>query len=217
MGLEFIDWGIIEYSEALERQLTITEEVSQNHRPDTLIFCTHPPVVTMGRATKNDDVFGWRGMTIEVSRGGRATYHGPSQQVIYPILNLNQARHNRKEREIAGYIRALETAIVNSLRTYQVDAIGRSPRRKDETSPVQEETGVWVGNKKIASLGIGVKKWTTFHGAAINVDYDPTAFHGLKPCGFESSTMISLEQLINQKIDRNSFKEILKKNLLELL
>lgn len=214
MSLEFIDWGLIDYKMALDQQLSLVEEVAQSKRADTLIFCAHPPIVTLGRGTQSEDVFAWQGPTVEISRGGRATYHGPSQQVVYPIINLNHPRGQRKEREIAGYLRTLEDSIVNVLRSYNIDAVGKSLRKKDPSSQAQEETGVWVGDKKIASLGIGVRKWITFHGAAINIDYDPAAFTGLKPCGFQSSTMISLEQLLNQKIDRKTFNHKLKEELL---
>lgn len=214
MKLEFIDWGLVDYQVALDQQLSIVEDVAHDKRTDTLIFCTHPPIVTLGRGTQAEDVFAWQGPTVEISRGGRATYHGPSQQVVYPIINLNHPRGQRKEREIAGYLRALEDSIVNVLRSYGIDAVGKSLRKKDSVSQAQEETGVWVGDKKIASLGIGVRKWITFHGAAINIDYDPSAFTGLKPCGFQSSTMISLEQLLNQKIDRTAFNNKLKVELL---
>jgi lipoate-protein ligase B len=211
--LEFQDWGLVPYQEALTRQLELVEKVALTGHPGFLIFCTHPPVVTLGRATQSGDVFAWSGETIEISRGGRATYHGPSQLVIYPILNLNQQRQDRKEKEIAGYLRSLENCLVEVLKLYGVEASGRSLQKKSMDSHSADETGVWVGSQKIASLGIGVKKWITYHGAAINLDYDPLAFQGMNPCGFQSSAMVSLEQILNQKIDRVQFQ----KNLFELL
>ena len=91
------DWGLIEYGAALKRQTQAVEAViaDENH-PGFLIFCSHPAVVTMGRQTQAEDVFAWDGPLIEVSRGGRATYHGPSQLVVYPILNLKKIRRGRK-------------------------------------------------------------------------------------------------------------------------
>src|SRR5690606_9542350 len=115
------------------------------------------------------------------------------QLVIYPILNLNFQRKGRKEKEIAGYLRILENSIVEVLKTYGVESVGKSLQKKSSEDEGKDETGVWVGPQKIASLGIGVKKWVTYHGAAINLEYDPAAFQGLNPCGFQSSTMVSLE------------------------
>ena len=197
----FQDWGLIDYESALKKQLELVETVSQEKdHPGFLIFCTHPAVVTTGRQTKPEDIFAWNGPVIEVSRGGRATYHGPSQLVVYPILNLKQERNGRGTQEIRGYLRALETAIIGTLEHYGVTAAGKS---------TDDDTGVWVGNKKIASLGIAVKKWVTYHGAAINLDEDAAAFQGLNPCGFSSSIMTSLESTTRSKVDRKKFADAL--------
>lgn len=213
---KILDWGLVGYEEAIERQLKLVEEVSadENH-PGFIVFCSHSPVVTTGRQTQPADVFAWKGPVVEVSRGGRATYHGPSQLVIYPILNLKKKRHNRAPQEIRGYLRDFESAIVETLKSYGVESVGKTAQKLEGASETSDETGVWVGSKKLASLGIAVKKWTTYHGAAINLDYDPEAFLGLNPCGFKSSTMVSLEQLTMQKINREKFKAQLTQQLLQ--
>jgi lipoyl(octanoyl) transferase len=215
----FEDWGLIDYEKALQKQLEYVEQVAsdENHQ-GFLIFCTHPAVVTLGRQTKADDVFDWSGPVIEISRGGRATYHGPSQVVVYPIINLKKARKERGPQEVRGYLRALEKAIVETLKEFGVkDAVGKTPQKILGEQVETDETGVWIASQKIASLGIAVKKWVSFHGAAINVNFDANAFIGMNPCGFKSSTMISLEQVMNQKIDSQQFKKILKANCLNLL
>lgn len=214
-ALEFQDWGLVDYEEALQRQQELVEKVHLENSPGYLVFCTHPPVVTLGRATKSDDVFGWQGKMIEISRGGRATYHGPSQLVVYPILNLTHERKGRKDREIVGYLRILEDAIVDVLKTYSVEAVGRSLRKNPKTETSGDETGVWVGQRKVASLGIAVRKWITFHGAAINLTYDPQAFQGMNPCGFTTDTMVSLEQLLDADVNVPEFKARLQKVLLD--
>ncbi|MGZ5279517.1 MAG: lipoyl(octanoyl) transferase LipB [Pseudobdellovibrionaceae bacterium] len=208
--LKFEDWGLLDYEEALNRQLQKVEEVSKSQSEDFgfLIFCSHPAVVTLGRKTQPGDLCGWQGPTKEISRGGRATYHGPSQLVVYPIFKI---------RDIGQYLRDFENAILHVLENYGVKAVGKTLQKKPEVSEETEETGVWVGRQKIASLGIGVKKWVTYHGAAINLDHDPEAFQGLKPCGFTSDTMVSLEKILNRKIDRQQFSESLKTHLLEIL
>lgn len=214
----FEDWGLIPYQEALNKQLVYVDLLTRNpEHPGFLVFCTHPPVVTVGRQTEASDVFSWTGELVEISRGGRATYHGPSQLVIYPILNLKNPRAGRGPQEIRGYLRALEQAIVLSLKEFGIEAIGRTPQKKSTEKAETDETGVWVGSQKVASLGIAVKNWISFHGAAINLSYDPKAFQGLNPCGFKSETMVSVETLFGQQIDRNQFSKILKKFCFELL
>lgn len=211
--LEFQDWGLIEYSAALDRQLSLVEKVAQEQSPGVIVFCTHPPVVTLGRSSSPSDLMGWQGPVIEVSRGGRATYHGPNQLVVYPIVNLKPARKNRGEREIVGFLRDFEQAIVDTLSLYGVKAQGKSLQKKE--GGTEDATGVWINNQKIASLGIAVKKWITYHGAAINLENDPNAFQGLKPCGFQPSVMTNLESQLGQSIDRKEFSEKLLNQLNE--
>lgn len=209
------DWGLIDYQTAVQKQIDLVNEVAEQNIPGYLVFCTHPPVVTLGRSTKPDDVFNWKGDLIEVSRGGRATYHGPSQIVVYPILNLKFQRHGRKEREIVGFLRDFENAIVETLKEFEIEAQGRSLQKKGDSEA--DETGVWVGNRKIASLGVAVKKWVTYHGAAINFSKDPTAFQGINPCGFKSDVVLTVEEAAANALQRQEFQDRLKQNLLNSL
>lgn len=210
------DWGLVDYNQAFQQQQDLAALVSQELARDTLVFCTHPPVVTLGRGTKPGDVTGWSGQTVEVNRGGRATYHGPSQIVVYPIIDLNP-----RGRDLHKYFRSLEVAIINTLKEFGVAATGRSPQVQvsDETATAEtiEATGVWIGSRKIASIGIGVRKWTTLHGLALNIEKDPTAFQGLRPCGFSPETMISLEEAIAQKPERERVKSVLSRELIAAL
>ena len=186
--MRILDWGLIDYRSAVERQESEVEAVASSAL-DAIILCTHPPIVTYGRATTPDDLKDWTGDRFEVSRGGRATYHGPSQLVIYPILNLQRDRRSFKSRDVHAYLRALENATVKAM--HALGLFGAESR----TSGAGETllTGVWVGEKKIASLGIAIRKWVTYHGVAINVAHDPQAFQGIRPCGFAPSVMTSLE------------------------
>jgi lipoate-protein ligase B len=150
----------------------------------------------LGRATDPlKDLTGWSGETVDVQRGGRATYHGPGQIVGYPILDL-RARGS----DLHRYLRDLENVIIRSLAYYGVEADGNR----------EDATGVWIGPKKIASIGIGVKRWISFHGFAINLHRDPLAFTGIRPCGFSASDMVSLEDLVGQKIPRADFQAVLR-------
>lgn len=201
---EVQDWGLIEYNSALKKQEELVEQVSQSQSRGVLVFCQHPAVVTLGRSTRPGDVTSWKGPTLEVSRGGRATYHGPSQMVIYPIVNLNLQGPQRPAKDIAAYLRNFENSIVEILKEYGVNSQGRSLQKKVSDPEHSDETGVWIGNQKIASLGIAVRKWVSFHGAALNVYEDPLAFQGLKPCGFEPSVMTNLQQQMKLKLGVDS-------------
>lgn len=196
--LTVIDWGLMDYELALQKQMELVETVSKNNLPGYIVFCTHPPVVTLGRKTEPNDVFAWKGPTVEVSRGGRATYHGPSQLVIYPIVNLNYVYNptatstcsdeqiQRAYHDINKYLRNLEKAILRTLKTFAISAETKS----------YPDTGIWVQDKKIASLGVAVKNWVTYHGAAINILNDPNAFQGMNPCGLSNDVMTNLENLL---------------------
>ncbi len=211
-ALKVQDWGLIDYQDALQRQLDLVDLVHQELARETIIFCSHPPVVTTGRATREGDVFAWSGATVEVNRGGRATYHGPNQVVAYPILDLNQ-----RGRDLHKYMRSLEDAIVLSLRDFGIQAVGRSMQASDEGNEMTEATGVWVGSRKIASIGIGVRKWVSFHGLALNVNQDAQAFHGMKPCGFTAETMISMQEILGTRVDQVAVQNKLQQHLLSIL
>lgn len=222
----FEDWGLISYEEAMRKQLEYVEKLDAalnagDHHPGFLIFCSHPAVVTTGRQTQPSDIFSWQGPVIEVSRGGRATYHGPSQIVVYPIISLKNPRGKKAEsdelrvaQDVRGYLRTFEAAIVKTLKSYGIIAEGKTPQKMPGQATETDETGVWIGHQKIASLGIAVKKWITYHGAAINFYNDPTAFTGINPCGFKTETMISVEKILSpNQISVEDFKNTLRSNL----
>jgi lipoate-protein ligase B len=174
----------------------LVEKFKLNSSSEKIVVCSHPPVVTLGRGTKKEDVFGWKGDIFEVQRGGRATYHGPGQLVAYPILDLNL-----RGRDLHRYFRLLEGSIVGALKEFGLESEGR-----------ESATGVWIGDRKIASLGIAVKKWVSYHGLAINLEKDPMAFQGINPCGFSTSTMVSLREL-RPEYDRGQFQSCLIRHL----
>lgn len=189
--MEILNLGLIDYERAVARQQTLVDDVS-NGELEVLVFCQHPAVVTLGRGSQEGDVCGWSGSVVEASRGGRATYHGPSQLIVYPILDLKRTREGFKARDIHGYLRALENVICGSLRSIGIQDAEPRTVESEELS----YTGVWVGKRKIASIGIAVRKWVTYHGCAINVDKDVDAFTGINPCGFQKSVMTSVEEIL---------------------
>lgn len=197
------DWGLVEYGLAVDRQLSLVEEVAAGGE-ELLVFCTHPSVVTVGRAPgAREDLLGWSGPIYESARGGRVTYHGPNQIVIYPIVDLRRPRAGLTERDVHAYLRLLERATVAAVAGCGLTgAEARTARDADGHSL----TGVWVGPKKIASIGIAVRKWVTYHGVAVNFSHDPSAFVGIRPCGFDSRIMASVETEIGQPPSPSAFK-----------
>lgn len=201
--IEIEDWGLIDYELAVQRQLSLVDKVADGSGlRGVLVFCTHPPIVTLGRSTTSEDVLGWQGTTYASSRGGRATYHGPSQIVVYPILSLNEPPGRVPKRDIHGYLRLLESATVEGLRKLGVQ---NAEARTTTARPGEPSlTGVWVGEHKMASIGIAVRKWVTYHGVAVNILDDPNAFSGIRPCGFSSGVMTSVERELGSKLDMAS-------------
>jgi lipoyl(octanoyl) transferase len=202
------DVGLIEYGEALKLQEQILDEVIADPSSETLIVCEHPTVITVGRALGSEkEIFTSDFPIHEVTRGGRATLHTPGQIVVYPIVDLK-----KRGQDLHGYIRSLEEAIINTLQDFRINA-----------SRIEGKTGVWVGEHKIASLGIAVKKWVSYHGIALNVNCDLKLFSKISPCGFQSDVMTSVDRELNPeyrlvwKLDEKSLILKIKERLLENL
>lgn len=194
--IEVENLGLIEYSAALKIQNDRVATLSEGKGCETLLVCSHPSVVTLGRAAKPEDLMGWSGPVHEISRGGKATYHGPGQVVVYPILDLTREdRNHLKSRDLHAYLRRLELAIIDSLKSFDLQTAAQ-PSNPEQFPAEALATGVWLGNRKLASIGIGVRKWISFHGVAVNVLPDPKAFQGIRPCGFTTSTMWNLQDAL---------------------
>ena len=195
------DLGLIDYLEAQKLQHQYVEEVIHGVREETLVICSHNPVVTLGKKAKPEDIMGWTGQIVETKRGGQATYHGPGQIIAYPILNLE-----KRNKDIYLYLRQLERAMELALDDFNLQSAGNP-----------DSTGLWVGDKKIASIGVAVKRWVTYHGLAINIEKDPLAFTGINPCGMSQSIMTSLEELLGAGYNRDKFRESLTSHLLDCM
>ena len=188
-----LELGEIEYQQARRLQLSLVERRLADEIPDTWLFVTHPPTITLGRSShpenllSNREELAGRGVQVfESERGGDITFHGPGQQVIYPIIDLKQ-----RGRDVHRFIRDLEELVIHFLRAYSIDGVR-----------VGGKTGVWVGERKICSIGVAVRRWVTYHGLALNLTTDLAYFDFIQPCGFPSQTMISLQNLISQPIDK---------------
>jgi lipoyl(octanoyl) transferase len=166
--------GRIDYASALELQQRLAADRKQGLVPDQLLLLEHPHVITLGRnghmenLLAGDDVLERAGIGFfPTDRGGDVTYHGPGQLVGYPILDLRDWK-----RDVGAYVRGLEQAIIDTLGEYGIEA-GRIPKL----------TGVWVGECKIAAIGVHLSRWVTSHGFALNVSTDLSYFQYIVPCG----------------------------------
>src|SRR3954464_13297624 len=178
------DLGRAPYAEVLELQRTLCRRrMEGKSRDDVLLLVEHEPVVTLGRGARTQSMplpaaeLERRGIGVhEVERGGDVTFHGPGQLVGYPILDLREHRE-----DLHWYLRSLEAAMVESLTILGLVGACRPGL-----------TGVWIGDRKIASIGIHVKQWITYHGFALNVTTDLSYFELIIPCGIPGVVMTSV-------------------------
>jgi lipoate-protein ligase B len=177
--------GVVEYRAALEIQERIANERAEGRRSDTLLLLEHPPTITLGRRATDGDVL-WdvqrlarSGIAVErVGRGGRATYHGPGQLVGYPIVLLEH-----RGRAVRRFVAELEGLLLEISEQFGVRADIR-----------RGHPGIWVGEKKLASIGIEVRRGVSRHGFALNVDVDLTPFAAIVPCGVPGLELTDLSR-----------------------
>jgi lipoate-protein ligase B len=185
--LQVAELGSVPYGEALALQRRLAaERIAGTLADDTLLLLEHPPVITLGRGFRDSsmpvpvDALRRRGIEVhEIERGGDVTYHGPGQLVGYPIFDLSRPPHKP---DLHWFLRQLEETLVTALARLAIVA-GRSPGL----------TGVWTEGRKIASIGIHVRQWVTWHGFALNVTTDLSPFDLIVPCGIHNVVMTSVE------------------------
>jgi len=178
--LEVVEAGVVPYAEALAWQRSLAQARIEGRLPhDVLLLLEHPAVVTLGRTSREAHLLRGEGVAVfEVERGGDVTYHGPGQLVGYPILDLTGYRQ-----DLHWYLRTLEQALIDALTELGIPAERHAGY-----------TGVWTTGRKIASIGVHVKQWVTWHGFALNVTTDLSAFDRIVPCGIPGVVMTSLER-----------------------
>lgn len=186
------DLGRLDYTAAHAEQRRCAERVESENLDGIVLLAEHPPVLTIGRLSRDEElgreIEAWRREGVEVvetDRGGRVTFHGPGQIVLYPIVNLK-----RFGLGLHQYIRALEKVGIAFLAAYGVEG-GRDAKH----------TGVWVGRNKIAAIGIHVRRWITTHGMAINVNNSSEVFGRFVPCGIRDRGVTSLCELLGAQVD----------------
>jgi lipoyl(octanoyl) transferase len=186
--LEVRRLGVVPYAEGVELQARLVEQRKAGSIPDQLILLEHPPVITLGVRSRNqranilETPAGLAAQGVEVfetGRGGDVTYHGPGQLVGYPILDLRPDRC-----DVHRYVRDLEEALIRAVAAFGV-AAGRMPGL----------TGAWVGEDKLAAIGVRIARWVTSHGFALNVATDLRHFDLIVPCGISGKGVTSLEKL----------------------
>lgn len=188
-----LDLGTREYGQAHEEMLRLHDLRAAGLLPDLLLLVEHPHVVTLGRRGTRAQVLVEGLPVYEVERGGQATYHGPGQLVAYAIVKLPEAGLDVR-RLVAALAGAAEEAL---------GAVGVEAR----ADPTKERVGVWARGKKLASIGLAVKRDVSFHGIAINLNTDLSYFARIQPCGMDASTIGSAAQLLERRVDEAKAKE----------
>jgi lipoate-protein ligase B len=162
---------------------------------DTLILVEHDPVYTLGKNANEDHLLQSRDQSVDVfniERGGDITFHGPGQLVVYPILDLSNYK-----KSVSWYMRTLEQVLIDTLIEFKIIA-----QRNDGL------TGVWVGDEKIAALGVRISRWVTMHGFALNVNPDLSFYDGIIPCGIFDHGVTSMEQLLGETQNNDNVKNM---------
>ena len=190
------DWDLIDHRAAYERQRAVVQEVIAGG-PQRLVFCEHPPVLTLGRMFKpesflytREDILS-RGVSIvPVDRGGDVTLHAPGQLIVYVVADLD-----RYGRDLKAYLGRIEQVAVDLLKDFDILAMSMPGQR-----------GVFIDRNKIVSIGVGVSRWVTYHGLGINVNTDLSLFGLIKPCGLDVK-MTSIAELKGAVVAMSDVKE----------
>ncbi len=190
----FYDLGLREYREVRDLQIKLVEDRVRGRILDTLILVEHPPVFTIGKHGGHENILANTNIPVyEVERGGNITFHGPGQLVAYFIFKVN---------DVHEFSRKILNAASDLINHFGFDAYIK-----------KGYPGVWVGEEKIASIGLAVRKWVTFHGIAININVDLKYFDLIVPCGIRGVKMTSLKKLTGRDQDMELVKKIFVKNL----
>jgi lipoyl(octanoyl) transferase len=188
--------GLISYADGLLMQQQAVSDLLENHVAETLILLEHQPVYTIGRLRDQSslgDASRLPHPVVETNRGGQATYHGPGQLVGYPILDLRV-----RGQDLHAHLRWIEDLLINACREFGVVA-GRR----------EALTGVWVRDRKLASIGVGVKKWISMHGFAINITPECLPpFLAITPCGIDGVIMTCLSHEAGREISVSEFADV---------
>lgn len=191
MTMQILDLGENGYWPTYKLQQKVVTRKLTGDKTDYLLLVEHPHTYTTGRGGDKENLPGAGVPVFRMNRGGDVTYHGPGQIVAYPIVDLKD-----RGRNIDTFLRRLEEGIIATLRSFGIDAF-----------VIGGKTGVWSQNGKIASIGIGVRRWITFHGLALNVDPDMSYFGRIRPCGLPGVEMTSMAAETDGRIRLDDVKK----------
>jgi len=183
------------YKAVWDLQKEMQQQRINGNIEDTLILVEHDPVYTLGKNANEDHLLQNRDESVDVfniERGGDITFHGPGQLVGYPILDLSNYK-----KSVSWYMRTLEQVLIDTLIEFKITA-----QRNDGL------TGVWVGDEKIAALGVRISRWVTMHGFALNVNPDLSFYDGIIPCGIFDYGVTSMEQLLGETQNNDNVKNM---------
>jgi lipoate-protein ligase B len=183
-----LDLGRMEYGRALELQKTLVEKRTRGEIPDVLVLLEHEHVITLGRKTTPENFRPQRVPVFQVERGGDATYHGPGQLVGYPIVEL-------EDHDVRRHVLTIERALIAAVVRWGIRG-----------EMVEGHPGVWVNGRKLASIGVAVTNWVSFHGFALNVNTEMKYFDLIRPCGLDPETMTSMRVLLGRQLDFQDVK-----------
>jgi lipoate-protein ligase B len=193
-----IDLGVMDYGKAWDLQHQLWERRVKGDLPDLLLFLEHPHVITLGRRgnrahlmTSTEALEALKVSVFHVERGGDVTYHGPGQMVVYPIFHLKEYGYR-----LLHFVEELEEVIIRTLEDFGIEG-GRDSLNR----------GVWVNRDKIASVGVAIKRWVSFHGIALNYETDLKYFELMNPCGLEGIKMTSMAKTLGKGISREKLLE----------
>jgi lipoyl(octanoyl) transferase len=200
--LFYKDLARLDYLAALEMQEKLVDLKQRESSPDILLFVEHPHVYTTGRSGKESNLLAPREIPVHrPSRGGDVTYHGPGQLVVYPIIDLR----SKLRRDVHRYLRNLESAAIRTLNDFGLAGTRRPPF-----------TGIWIGSKKIAAIGIAVRRSITFHGLALNVNTDLSYFSRIIPCGLSWAEVTSMARELGKAQSAERVKDRLLHHFTEI-
>lgn len=205
-----IDWGRTRYEAAWRQQEELVAQRIAGTVGDTLVFTEHEAVFTIGMRSGSEANLVWNDQqlasegveVVKTNRGGDITYHGPGQIVGYPIISL------APRQDLHAYLRFLEQVMINA-----VGCIGLAAARREG------KTGIWLGKRKVAAIGVAVKRWVTYHGFALNVNSNLAHFGGIVPCGIgaQEGTVTSLQNELGRPCDIEEVKAVLAREFWTLL
>jgi lipoate-protein ligase B len=194
--------GRMDYRAALELQERLVESKQRESSPDILLFVEHPHVYTLGRGGDDSNVLTPQDVpVIRTSRGGDVTYHGPGQLVVYPIIDLR----SKLRKDVHRYVRNLELSAIRTLSDFGLASTRRPPF-----------TGIWIGDKKIAAIGVAVRRCITFHGLALNVNPDLSYFKRIIPCGLAWAEVTSMAKELRTEQNLAEVRERFLHNFVEV-